>query len=39
LVAEDMGDGQYRGFFTTNLDIMSSVIENINEQLRIKIEI
>ena len=39
LVAEDMGDGQYRGFFTTNLDIMASVIENINEQLRIKIKI
>jgi len=39
LVAEEMGDGDYRGFFTTNLDIMSSVIENINEQLKIKIEI
>ena len=39
LVAEDMGDGEYRGFFTTNSDIMSSVIENINEQLRIKIKI
>ena len=39
LVAEEMGDGDYRGFFTTNLDIMTSVIENINEQLKIKIEI
>jgi len=34
-----MGDGDYRGFFTTNLDIVTSVIENINEQLKIKIEI
>jgi hypothetical protein len=39
LVAEDIGDDQYRGFFTRNSDIMSSVIENINEQLKIKIVI
>jgi len=39
LVAEDIGDHEYRGFFTSNSDILSKVIENINEQLKIKITI
>jgi hypothetical protein len=37
LVAEDVGDDQYRGFFTSNSDIITSVIEDIQEQLKIKI--
>ena len=39
LVAEDIGDDQYRGFFTSNSDIITSVIEDIQEQLKIKITI
>ena len=39
LVAEDIGDHEYRGFFTSNTNILSSVIDDINEQLKIKITI
>ncbi len=39
LVAEDLGDSDYRGFFTSNADILEKVIEDINEQLKIKIVI
>ena len=39
LVAEDIGDHEYRGFFASNSDIISKVIEDINEQLKIKITI
>ena len=39
LVAEDLGDREYRGFFTSNTNIMQAVIDDINEQLKIKITI
>ena len=39
LVAEDLGNREYRGFFTSNTNIMQAVIDDINEQLKIKIEI
>ena len=39
LVAEDIGDHEYRGFFTSNTNILSSAIDDINEQLKIKITI
>ena len=39
LVAEDIGDHEYRGFFTSNTNILSNVIDDINEQLKIKITI
>jgi hypothetical protein len=39
LVAEDIGDHEYRGFFTSNENILKKVIEDINEQLKIKITI
>ena len=39
LVAEDIGDHEYRGFFTSNSDILSKAIEDINEQLKIRITI
>ena len=39
LVAEDLGNRDYRGFFTSNTNIMQAVIDDINEQLKIKIEI
>ena len=39
LVAEDLGDSEYRGFFTSNSDILEKVIDDINEQLKIKITI
>jgi hypothetical protein len=39
LVAEDIGDHEYRGFFTSNSNILSNVIEDINDQLKIKITI
>ena len=34
LVAEDLGDSEYRGFFTSNSDILEKVIDDINEQLK-----
>ena len=39
LVAEDIGDKEYRGFFTSNSNILDKVIDDINEQLKIKIKI
>ena len=39
LVAEDIGDKEYRGFFTSNSNILDKVIDDINEQLKIKITI
>jgi len=39
LVAEDIGDKEYRGFFTSNSNILDKVIDDINEQLKIKISI
>ena len=39
LIAEDLGDREYRGFFTSNTNIMKAVIDDINEQLKIKITI
>ena len=39
LVAEDLGNRDYRGFFTSNTNIMQAVIDDINEQLKIKIEL
>ena len=39
LVAEDLGNREYRGFFTSNTNIMKAVIDDINEQLKIKITI
>ena len=39
LVAEDIGDHEYRGFFTSNTNILSNVIDDFNEQLKIKITI
>ncbi|MHA7647497.1 hypothetical protein [Nitrosopumilus sp. S4] len=39
LVAEDLGDGQYRGFFSYGPLVISKVIESIENKLRIKIEI
>tara|TARA_B110000438_G_C15444343_1_gene491797 strand:+ start:34 stop:585 length:552 start_codon:yes stop_codon:yes gene_type:complete len=37
LVAEDLGDSDYRGFFTSNTSILEKVVDDINEQLKIKI--
>jgi len=39
LIAEDLGDREYRGFFISNTNIMKAVIDDINEQLKIKITI
>lgn len=39
LVAEDMGDEQYKGFFSYSPTVISKVIESINQKLKIKIEI
>ena len=37
LVAEDIGDGEYRGFFTISPQIMQKVIDSINQMLRASI--
>ena len=39
LIVEDLGDREYRGFFILNTKIMKAVIDDINEQLKIKITI
>ena len=39
LIAENMGDGQYRGFFSTNPSVIQRSIDNISKFLRISIEI
>ena len=39
LVAEDIGDKEYRGFFTSNSNILDKVIDDINEKMIIKITI
>ena len=39
LVAENIGEGQYRGFFSYSPSIIRNVIESINQKLKIKIEI
>ncbi len=39
LVAENMGDGKYKGFFSYSPTVISKVIENINQKLKIKINI
>ena len=39
LVAENMGDEQYKGFFSYSPKVTSKVIESINQKLKIKIQI
>ncbi|MCE2505698.1 MAG: hypothetical protein J4F36_04365 [Nitrosopumilaceae archaeon] len=39
LVAENMGDGKYKGFFSYSPAVISKVIENINQKLKIKINL
>ena len=39
LVAEDIGDRIYRGFFSISPVVIGKVIETINESLRIKIDV
>lgn len=39
LVAENMGNGQYKGFFSYSPSVISKVIESINQKLKIKIQI
>jgi hypothetical protein len=39
LVAEDIGEGQYRGFFSYSPTIISKIIENISYKLKVKIDI
>ena len=38
LVAENIGDGQYRGFFTISPDVMKKVIEEISTSLKVSID-
>jgi hypothetical protein len=38
LVAEDIGDGQYRGFFSYSPMIISKVIQNVSNKLKVKID-
>ena len=37
LIAEDIGDGLYRGFFTISPQIMKKTIDLINRALRVNI--
>ncbi|MBT8242970.1 MAG: hypothetical protein HKP26_06375 [Nitrosopumilus sp.] len=39
LVAEDMGNDEYQGFFSYSPTVISKVIESINEKLKINIQI
>ncbi|AJW70663.1 hypothetical protein NADRNF5_0971 [Nitrosopumilus adriaticus] len=39
LLAENMGDGQYRGFFSISPPLIQKAIEKISKSLRISIEI
>ncbi len=39
LVAEEIGDNEYRGFFSYSPKVISKVIENIENKLKTKIEI
>jgi len=39
IVAENIGDEQYKGFFSYSPKVISKVIESINQKLKIKIEI
>lgn len=39
LVAEDIGDGQYRGFFSYSPMLVSKVIQNLSNKLRVVIDI
>ena len=39
LVAENIGNEQYRGFFSYSPKVISKVIESINQKLKIKIEV
>ena len=38
LVAENMGDGQYKGFFTISPDVMKKVVQEISNSLKISIK-
>lgn len=37
LVAEDIGDGLFRGFFSISPMVVGKAVETINETLRVKI--
>ncbi|KAF6247363.1 hypothetical protein C6990_02535 [Nitrosopumilus sp. b3] len=39
LVAENIGDGQYRGFFSISPPLMKKVVENISKSLRISVDL
>ena len=38
LVAENVGDGQYRGFFTISPDVMKKVIQKISNSLTVSVD-
>lgn len=39
LVAENIGDGQYRGFFSISPPLMKKVVENISKSLKISVDL
>jgi len=39
LIAEDIGDRMYRGFFSISPVVIGKVIQTINEALRINIDL
>jgi len=39
LVAENVGDAQYRGFFTTNTSVIQSAIKNLSNYLKTPIDL